>query len=252
MNNTFNFKRFRQYAVKNYAENGRMYGIFALVVFVGLLGITLLVRSQGGPYHMLTDIYLTFGIAMMVFFLQTNTRSWRSRSGEVLDTMEPVSVFEKYLFTGLHTLVVFWIFFILLAVFWFSVFRADFDTPLPEIMDYLKRRNYCLFPISFHAIALFGFSFVRRNALWVYVLSALVFILLFSNVLWRFPGDDVVAGQFYLYLRPYFGSSDWTLFYYTSWLPGNVMSMLYLLIMCGFPLVFWISGYFKLREREIK
>jgi hypothetical protein len=184
--------------------------------------------------------------------------------------MVPVSTFEKYLvawgvsFPAAMTLIV-------LAIWGINVvlhhttgiyianelFFGVANPTAGEIWE--ATRDYLLIACGIHAVVCWGtLSFfsgegIGRKAL-VAVIAVVIAIILI-NGLPKWFGirvDSTIGFPFFLELRVRESLDSQTLWQIISWAPGNLVLVLKAVVSWSIPVVFWVAGYFRLRELQVR
>lgn len=263
MNDIFNGKRFFAYAVKHYTEHRRFYQLALLLLF-----LCILISNYFGARGSAGGSFLGFNpgsrsiisLVLMVLVAQTSFQDYRKRGRRIGAFMLPVSSLEKYLFGWFNSLVLFWAAYLLFNTITLYPALWAFDLPVQKYlplfnapMEGLGLLTICLL----NAGVLFTNAFAKKDIRWAYVLTGGVILLwlllpyLPAKLGWvndagylQFPAftelhPTLTEGEGYFWYTiaalgdgAYFRINEWFLWITTAF--------------------FWITGYFKFRERQLK
>jgi hypothetical protein len=277
MNQTFNFQRWSLLVAKHWGENRKRY-LLSIAAFMGLLFMWYLFIGMSDP----TDPYapglqhVTYYFSLLLvgpFYASQYFKDLGSRSKGINFLLTPASVFEKFLCSWLYALVLFLVVFT--AAFYLvdaivvslaNVLHPSYSMPLQGqgIMKKAEVTNVfnissggdnmsVYFLLTFLAIqsaALLGSIYFAQYS---YIKTAIALCFLFIVVY-------VLSSWFQRNVMPP-GHFQNGLIYYRVWgdedtsklvqLPKWVGGILGFLFQFGFPLVFWASTYFRLKEKEV-
>lgn len=276
MNQTFHFQRWSLLVAKHWAENRKRY-LLSIAAFIGLLFIWYLfvgVSDPSNPYAPGLQ-YVTYWFALFIvgpFYASQYFRDLGSRSKGINFLMTPASVFEKFLCAWLYALVLFFL------VFTAAFYLVDFIVvslanalhpsyaalPGKEAIERAEVTNVFNIPDGGQNISYFfflTFLAVQSAALlgsiyfpqYAYIKTAIticvLFILVYVGSSW-FQRNVMPPGNFqngFSYYRVWGDGETTKLVQLPEWI-GNGIS---LLVQFGFPVVFWATTYFRLKEKEV-
>lgn len=277
MNQTFNFQRWSLLVAKHWAENKKRY-LLSIVAFMGLLFMWYLFIGISDPSDPFAPglQHVTYYFALILigpFYASQYFRDLSSRPKGTNFLLTPASVFEKFLCSWLYALVLFFVVFT--AAFYLvdaivvslaNVLHPSYSGPLQgqglamkaqvtnvfNIWSGKDNMSY-YFLLTFFAIqsaALLGSIYFHQYS---YIKTAIslcvLFIVIYVGSAW-FQNSFMPPGHFqngFSFYRVW-GDEDTSKLVQ---LPGWVDTIISVLFKFGFPLVFWVSTYFRLKEKEV-
>lgn len=254
MNNTFNGKRFVAYAVKHYAENSKAYMWMLLALFVALFGFRwVLTMSKESPANIFNYSLIVGGF----FMLQIIERSMRVSTKKIEQTVSftlPVSALEKYLFAWLNSITLFFTAFILVFCLVKTVFpwmTGLPSNPLTSISDKLAIPNILFAVFFIHSILFFSNTCFRYPRIG-YVIVFVAFYTLYGIA--RLPHTLEWSDYIYPFIEieQSLKQGETSLIYNISWIKPGMYIFTSFCILYMVPITFWICGYYKTKERQIK
>jgi hypothetical protein len=256
MNNTFNLKRFLLYFKKHTIENGKSY-FLSIVVLLGMLLLLLgfaafNYRGKLSPiWQMIVFIY--GGLIGSCIFTSVIFAELGSKKQAIAMLTLPVSNFEKYLVAWIYSYIIFQVVYI---PSFYLVDHAVIALSTPPLGEPNKAANlWGSWPISFEMYALLH-SFTFLGAIYfeklhfiktsfVFIISFIAFTLIGKPLLLLIGGGHVSE------LLPFFDTyfiAD-TVKYNVH--PDMPIKGLGIYIVATTVLLFWLSTFFKLKEKQV-
>ncbi len=277
MNQTFSFQRFSLLVAKHWAENRKRY-LLSILAFISLIFVWFLFIMLTDSSHPLasglqevTFVFTLFLIGPFYASQYFNELSSKTKGTNYL--MVPASVLEKLLCSVLYSIVLFFIVFTIafyfvdfLAILTANIAHPSYNaTQLPDGRN-LKavatnvfnmraggadQQNMSYYFISIflavQSAALLGSIYFNKYS---YIKTAISLALIFLmvaflevKVLMSFmPKGHYWGTGFEIYED---GTKKIVL------LPGWTKTVLGLLLFNAFPIIFWVTTYFRLKEKEV-
>ena len=277
MNQTFSFQRFSLLVTKHWAENRKRY-LLSIVAFISLIFVWFLFIMLTDDTHPLAKglqevtFFFTLFLVGPLFAIQYfNELSSKTKGTNFL--MVPASVLEKLLCSVLYTVVLFLVVFIVafyvvdfLAVLTANVFHPSYNGMQSNESKVLQASVTNVFNIrsggsnpqniSFQILLIFwavqsaallgSIYFPKYSYIKTAISLALLFLLvafLEVKVLMSFMPDGNYHGTgFKIY-----ADGEGKLVQLSPW----VKRFLEILLFCAFPIIFWVTTYFRLKEKEV-
>lgn len=266
MNDFFNIKRFWAYTAKTYKENKKRYLIYTALMAGVMLAIILMMMydaakdkpalvRQAEPIMFLLFI---FGAP----FIFSEMRSLRNRhTAQMVNTL-PVSTFERYMFLLLNTTIVY------ALVFSLCLFLTNMLLPsilgYGDLQEYFSKYNntnstyisylvYMLFSAGLIFAGTTKFKNHQLGAGITFVIFLIIFIapLILSPILNEANLTENFYGPYFNGISPNYRLNTTTIYYSTR--PLIKMDTNTMPYQIGiWTLLFWVTSYFKLKERQIK
>ena len=256
MNDFFNGKRFLGYAVKHYTENKRFYAIGLAGLALLLLALNFYIDHQYRDRPEIGAVYLVpqFAVALlsMILVAQAGFRDYRKRAERDMAFTLPVSNFEKYLFGGLNPLLFIGIVFPLLL--W--ICRLPFWGASWSFLRFIDLETG-LFILVVHGGMLLANAAAKKDVRLAYLVVAAAYfaypLFFYLPVLlgWVNDGARFLLPPYYM-MSPLFIEGDSSIHLSVSLLSPECQKITKLLFLVSLALFFWVTGYFKFRERQLK
>lgn len=265
MNNFFSPKRFALYAAKIYSENSKKYLSYILLTVclqVGIVSITAIGNPEA-PKSIFRFIFSLPILALGVLFVFSEMKPFRSRHTAAIFNTTPASLFERYLLLVINATVVFTAIYIaiysLTGIIAVKVFAyGDMATYFTKFVGMSYR---VLDFFAYIAFAIFAGATNMRSHLLAFILVTVIAIPLTGSGIylpWLIQSNILGDG---LELSPYFNGimatateGDATVQYTTVPMFSKFFNAFtgraYELHI--WTIVFFVTGYFKLKERQVK
>jgi len=251
--NTFNLKRFWNYAKRDFYYSKNWYlGIIGAWLGLFLLAITFFHLN----YEAMSNMFfgLTFASPMIFFFIAPFLiEEKRHKKQAIFSNILPVSNFERFLTFGLKYVVfihiMLWVIGLsLIEVYNFSTNQGFELFNNSHDFSFSWYLGYIYLVLGFHSFCLLGYYFFKKNAL-VKTAVSLSAIYITLSIIILIAGKiftvDVSNVHFIEYFRP---TSVYNWVGISAPLFANVIFYIFRII---FPFGIWFATYFKMKEIEI-
>ena len=253
--NTFNFKRFFNYAKRDFYYSKNWYlgiiGFVALLLFIAII-------FNNYNYKVASNLFMsaTIGIPTFFFFIAPFfIEEKRYKKQAIFSNILPVSNLEKYLTFWLKYVIFFNLFFWgmgFLVIDIYNFFTNENAALFSMTGDFYFNKNFNIFYIyivmGFHSLCLLGYYFFKKNALvktaiglFLIYITLSVAIIISSKIF----AIDVSNTHFIEYLQP---TSVYKYLGISIPLFENILNYVFRII---FPFGIWFATYFKMKEIEI-
>jgi hypothetical protein len=269
-NDTFNGARLGAFTRKYFSESrdwfvGAALSLLVLILVAYLPALTGLVHPK---YVIIFLVMLTSG-ALIVITIKA-VRGYVGRKTGILDAMVPASTLEKYLvawgvsFPVAMTLVVLSIWGVNVVLHHTTgIYISNdlfFGAAHPkgrEIWDTISDK--LLIAAGIHAVVFWGtLSFfsgegMGRKALVGVIVVVAAIVLIFGLPQWLgMPANTTTGFPFFLEMKIWESRDDAHLWHTIAWAPDAWGRVLKAVVSVSVPVVFWVAGYFRLRELQVR
>ena len=239
----FDFNRFKIFATKHYAENGRKYR-FAIFAIIAIEVFIRIVLKDNKDVVGIRDVLYLMAYTMMVTYTPLWSLGTINSKSKVIDMTLPVNTIERFTFAWLNSFVL-------------GVLAPIF------ILNMVRSNNYLLPTITAmtmaHAMMLFVASLDSKKAYGWFVCLFLVVAIGLSSLFEQL--DTFVSygyGKFFsllpsgntIYMSNIYESAEGTLVY--RWdIVEPCAGWVHLVFNAVIVLALYTAAYFKLRERRL-
>ena len=242
--NAFSFNRFKLFAAKHYAENGRKYkfAIFTLLAIEVFVRIVLANEVEDLIANW-SDVIYIMAYALMVSYCTKWSLGGMDESNNIVDMTLPVNNIERFAFAWLNSYVLG----VLAPTFIFNLLGAEYLLPTITALTMA------------HALILFVACFGSKGAVGITVILFLVVVIGISSLFEQL--DTFISygyGKFFsllpsgntIYMSNIYENAEGTLVY--RWdIVEPVAGWVHLAFNAVIVLALNAAAYFKLRERRL-
>lgn len=266
MGDFFNVRRFASYAGKTYRENARKYLMYSLLVFGAQMFWVMICAINGWSAASVPHVIFSFmAIILAVLFVFSEMYPLRNRHTAPLCGTQPVSIFERYLLIWFNTTVLFLVVYIL--SYWLLSLVSSGIFNYGDMSDYWKDRSLLHIVegmiegvLVFNALAMFAGGTNIKSHLVAFIVVTLVGVPLLGLPVYLpwFINSNLLDG---IAIAPYFNGISETVHVGNTVVEYDTVPMFgkfyESFVGNGYELfvwsvLLWVTGYFKLKERQVK
>jgi hypothetical protein len=277
MNQTFSFQRFLFLVGKTWSENRKKY-LLSILAFMSLVFVWfafIMLTDESNPLAKgLQEVTFFFSLFLVgPFFASQFFSDLGSKTKGTSYLMVPASALEKLLCSLLYTLVFFFIVFVLafyvvdfIAVLIANTFHPSYNGATTvngepfkaHIINMFKSRDissgsslsyyFILVFVGLQSAALLGSVYFEKFSYIKTVISLTLIVLLSGLIVFKIMGSFFPRGSFGLVEFKFFNSDgDIAIVELPRW----SQKIIEILAFYGFTIIFWITTYFRLKEKEV-
>ena len=278
MNQTFSFQRFLLLVSKTWSENRKRY-LLSIMAYISLVFVWfafIMLTDESNPLaEGLQEVTFFFSLFLVgPFFASQIFSDLGSKTKGTSYLMVPASTLEKLLCSLLYAIVLFFIVIVLafyivdfIAVLIANTFHPSYSSATAgdgepfraHMINVFKSRNFpsnaslsYYFIVVFAALqsaALLGSVYFEKFSYIKTVISLTLVWLVFGFLTFNVLSLFMPRGEFGIIQYEFYGSerSDNKIVELPFW----IQQLIEYLLLYGFTVIFWITTYFRLKEKEV-
>lgn len=279
MNQTFSLQRFSLLVAKNWAENRKRY-LLSIVAYISLVFVWfmfVMLTDESNPLAKgLQEVTFFFSLFLVgPFFASQGFSDLSSKTNGTSYLMVPASTFEKLLCSLLYAIVLFFIVFVLafyvvdfITVLIANTFHPAYNGPVTqdgtpiraEMANIFESRDFSssdsvsyYFIVVFvlmQSVALLGSIYFEKFSYIKTVISLTLIILISAFIVFKLMASFFPSPAVFNLVEYRFFNNDGNGMKVVE-LPDWSQKAIEYLALYGFTIVFWVTTYFRLKEKEV-